>query len=528
MDKPLASSLRSSLIFLFSLSFPISITAEQCTDAPVNGQLYSIANKSSGAVLDVAAYSKEPEANILSWRYQQSENQHFYLHQLDNGYWTIQSQLSGMNLDVFQFSQSSGANIIQWHPSNTVNQQWSLQPKGDGSFAIVARHSGKVITVAGSNNGANIYQNNDMGNVSQRWHFNPVDSACGAQQVVSGFASMPGGDGLATTTGGGSAASVKIESCDQLANLADSDQPRVLLLPNRALDCRTSARAQPVCEISCPSYQDPGKSIFRIPVGNQRCTDLGSHTDATITKSRNERKVRVGSNTTIVGLGKDSRVRGVNFDLSGSQNIILRNFQIDDVNPELVEAGDGVTLNNSTHIVLDHLRFRLISDGHVDIHDSQNVTLSWNRFDGYNAAVCGNQHHYTNLAYNSQVTFHHNFWNHTSGRNPKLVGPATRAHLFNNLWKNIPYFAVSVSQGAQAKLEANYFENASKPHWNEGDGFIDGGNDSNEYRGSSSRSAYRHTGNDWVLNDIAWYVFSPEPAIDIPPVLDQKTGPQAN
>ncbi|WP_144394981.1 RICIN domain-containing protein [Pleionea sediminis] len=506
------------------LSFPL--LADNCNDRPVDGNLYSIINHSSGAALDVAGFSKEPEANILSWRYKGSPNQHFYLRQLDNGYWTIQSQLSGMNLDVLAFSQSSGANIIQWNATNTYNQQWRLERKDNGSFALIARHSGQLLTVEGSHNGANIYQNNDTGNVSQRWHFNPVYAQCGRQGGASGFASLPGNNELQTTTGGGNSQPISIESCDQLVEFAASNNPNVLVLPNKTLDCRTSPRPQQACKIRCPDYQDPGKSIFRIPVGNQRCSELGSSSDRLVEKTRNERRIDVGSNTTIIGQGSRSKIRGVNFNVRNSQNIILRNFHLEEVNSDLVEAGDGITLENTSHVIIDHIRFRHISDGHVDIKDSQNVTLSWNRFEGYNNAVCGSQHHYTNLAHNSQVTFHHNFWNGTSGRNPKLTGDDTRAHLYNNLWKNISYFAVSVSNGAQAKLEANYFENSSRPHWNEGTGYIDGGNSTNEYRGISSDSLYRHTGDTWVLNDTSMYQYELDNGITVPPLLDRQTGPQ--
>ncbi len=62
-------------------------------------------------------------------------------------------------------------------------------------------------------------------------------------------------------------------------------------------------------------------------------------------------------------------------------------------------------MNRTSHVWLDHLRFNLISDGHIDMYDSNNVTLSWNQFKGENEA---GKHHYTQLISNSQVTLHHN------------------------------------------------------------------------------------------------------------------------
>ncbi|UUZ56960.1 hypothetical protein LP419_19815 [Massilia sp. H-1] len=156
----------------------------------------------------------------------------------------------------------------------------------------------------------------------------------------------------------------------------------------------------------------------------------------------------MGSNKTLQGLGQDARLIGASLNLSKAKNVIIRNLAIENINPGLVEAGDAITLDHASHVWIDHVRFNLISDGHVDIKNSQNVTLSWNRFDGINPAVCGSQHHYTSAIVDSRVTMHHNFWNKTSGRNPKLDGAATRVHLYNNVWQDITYFAINARRCA--------------------------------------------------------------------------------
>ena len=234
----------------------------------------------------------------------------------------------------------------------------------------------------------------------------------------------------------------------------------------------------------------------------------------------------MGSNTSIVGLGAGSGISGASLILDNAQNIVIRNLTIEDVNPALVEAGDGISLANGSHVWLDHLRFRKISDGHVDMKNSQNITLSWNHFDGFNPAVCGSQHHYTNLVQQTQVTFHHNFWDKVSGRNPKLIDYRTRAHIFNNYWRNVTYFAVSADEGAQGKLEANYFENSAKPHWNNGSGYLDADIAGNRYTGISATDSYKDTGVWWVLSDTPMYRYTLDSVDSLPARLKAQSGPQ--
>lgn len=506
--------------------FSTSSQASNCTQMPVSGNLYSIVNFGSGTVVDVANRSTVAGANVMGWDNLGGSNQQFYLRDAGNGYWTIQAAHSGMNLDVLNFSTANGGNIIQWNATGTANQQWLLKQSTTGAFNVVSRHSGKSLTLAGGSRGANIYQNSDEANSSQRWYFNPVNTPCG-QGNADGFAGQPGRDGSPATTGGGSSPATVVRTCAAMIAALNKTEPAVVQIPdNLTIDCRTAPRQQAACAVSCPSYQDnPAKFSYRVPVGTQSCTSLGATSNKLVNRTRNETTINVRSNKTLIGLGRNSRVSGASFNLSNSRNVIIRNLTIDDVNPGLVEAQDGITLNNSAHIWLDHLRMRQISDGHVDISNSRNVTLSWNQFDGYNTAVCGNQHHYTSMIQDSQVTLHHNFWNNVSGRNPKMSGAATRGHLYNNHWRNVTYFAVSVDSGAQAKLEANFFENSAKPHWNQSTGLIDGGVESNRYTGISAMDLYKDTGNI-VLGDTPRYFYSLDNVDALREILSAKSGPR--
>jgi pectate lyase len=497
---------------------------QNCSATVADGQLYSIANASTGKVLDIEGGSIQAGANVQQWGYGGSANQQFYVRSAGGGYWTIVGKQSGMLLDVSGASASEGAKVIQWTSTGGQNQQWLLKPSTSGGYNVVARHSGKSLTVADGGSGSRAYQATDTANGLQRWFFKPVSGACGG--TPDGFAAQSGPDGLSTTTGGGTTAPVTVSTCSALTSALQSTTPSVVRIAAGAtIDCRTAIRSQSACAISCPSHQDPGKTYYRVPVGEQSCKELGSSTETRYSRARNETTIQVKSNKTLVGMDANAKIVGASLNLSGAKNVIVRNLAIENINPGLIEAGDGITVNNSSHIWIDHVRFSLISDGHVDIQNSKNVTLSWNRFDGVNPAVCGNQHHYTNAVTNSQVTLHHNFWNKASGRNPKLDGAATRAHLYNNYWLDITYFAINANNGAQGKIEGNFFANSTRPHWAESTGLLDANIASNRYTGISATDPYRHTGAR-VFGDVTLYQYKLDPVDQLPAQLSAGAGPR--
>ncbi|MDQ1816423.1 RICIN domain-containing protein [Massilia sp. CCM 9210] len=511
-----------------SLAIPLALmanpaSAANCSAAVTNGGLYSVVNAASGKALDIVAGSTQGGAEVQQWGYGGSANQQFYLRDAGNGYWTMQAKQSGLLLDVLNLSANDGARIIQWNATGAHNQQWLLKKSASGGYNVVARHSGKSLTAGDNNSGSRVYQAIDSAGGLQRWFFNPTNGSCGGP-APDGFAAQRGADGLSTTTGGGNTAPVTVTSCSALSGALQSAAAAVIQIPaGTTIDCRTPVRSQSTCAVACPTYQDPGKSTYRIPVGAQTCKELGSTSETRYMRPRDEINIRVGSNKTLVGLNKDARIIGASLTLSGARNVIIRNLSIENINPGMVEAGDGITVSKSSHVWVDHVRFSMISDGHIDIQDSKNVTLSWNRFDGTNPAVCGNQHHYTNAFSNSQVTLHHNFWNKTSGRNPKLMGAASRTHLYNNYWLDVPYFAISADDFAQVKVEGNFFANTARPHWNGSNGLIDANIASNRYTGKSATDADRDTGAK-VFSDTVLFPYKLDNVDNLPAALTGGTG----
>jgi pectate lyase len=213
--------------------------------------------------------------------------------------------------------------------------------------------------------------------------------------------------------------------------------------------------------------------------------------------------LRVKSNKTIVGVGPDATIVGGGIFLTKVSNIIIRNLTIR-------EAPDAINLEGAAHHVwVDHCDLSKCTDGLLDIkRGSDLVTVSWNRF---------HDHHKTCLLGHSdkddirrmdtghlRVTYHHNFFDGTQTRHPR-VRFAEPVHVFNNYFKNNEY-GVAGLMDSGVLVEGNVVENVEHPtHTQYGDSpgpgrlaerdnlYIKSG--SPEVRGTVAepRDAYRYT-----------------------------------
>jgi pectate lyase len=213
--------------------------------------------------------------------------------------------------------------------------------------------------------------------------------------------------------------------------------------------------------------------------------------------------LRVKSNKTIVGVGSDATIVGGGIFLTKVSNIIIRNLTIH-------EAPDAINLVGAAHHVwVDHCDLSKCTDGLLDIkRGSDFVTVSWNRF---------HDHHKTCLLGHSdkddirrmdtghlRVTYHHNFFDGTQTRHPR-VRFAEPVHVFSNYFKNNEY-GVAALMDSGVLVEGNVFENVEHPtHTQYGDSpgpgrlverdnvYVKSG--SPEVRGTVAepRDAYRYT-----------------------------------
>jgi len=290
-----------------------------------------------------------------------------------------------------------------------------------------------------------------------------AEPTAGAIALRSHVRVVPIGFGAATT-GGGAAAPTLVKTWQELADAVGGDVPGVVLVPDGITDLRptgTEVRQAVTCPTPCSD--DPTKFAYVVQTATSTCAT------STMMLARNDRNIGIGSNKTIVGLGRGAMLRGASLGINSSQNVILRNLAIYDVNPSMIEAGDGVTIGGGDRIWLDHLTFRWISDGFDDVAaGSTNITASWIHYNGRNELECGGLHVRTAMVTSATMTFHHDWFDTVNGRSPLVSGATARAHLFNNSWNDNPQYALGSACAAQVLFEGNYLENVSTPTVEEG------------------------------------------------------------
>jgi pectate lyase len=169
---------------------------------------------------------------------------------------------------------------------------------------------------------------------------------------------------------------------------------------------------------------------------------------------------RVGSNKTILGVGADATITGGGLSLRRSTNVIIQNLNFDDWADDAINIEDG-----STNIWVDHNTFGTGFDGAVDIKRASDfITVSWNRVTGHNKVMLLG-HSDDNGAQDIgklRVTYHHNFFESTVQRNPR-VRFGNPVHVFNNFYQDVSGYGVASTEDAGVLVEGNSFENVDDP-----------------------------------------------------------------
>jgi pectate lyase len=289
-----------------------------------------------------------------------------------------------------------------------------------------------------------------------------------------GFAAM--GEGV---TGGSTADADHVyvvhtrkELVDALAS--QSATPKIIYVEG-TIDANVDDNNQP---LSCQDYYRDGYTLEAYlatydPAVWGRNPPTGPLEDARIA-SRNAQqarvRIRVGDNTTIVGLDRHARLRGAWLDLRGSsstkrKNIIIRNVTFEDTydcfpewSPTDGQVGswnalyDAISLRDTERAWIDHNEFRdvltedstlpmyfgvkyQVHDGLLDITNaSDRVTVSWNRFvDHDKTMLIGSSDSAPADVGRLRITLHHNLFENIGQRAPRVR--YGQLHIYNNYYK---------------------------------------------------------------------------------------------
>lgn len=233
--------------------------------------------------------------------------------------------------------------------------------------------------------------------------------------------------------------------------------------------------------------------------------------------------VRIASNKTIMGVGSDAALVGVELGMNGVSNIIIRNLTIS-------KARDGIAARGTHHLWIDHCDVSNCGDGAIDITKQSDLnTVSWTRFS---------KHHKTMLLNSGtsqdsdkgklNTTLHHNWWDGSSTRNPRAG--YGKIHVFNCLYNGNGY-GIGLHSQCLVLAERNFFDRVKNPikqmyrpdpkdvHH----GFCESvGNIFKDCSGAQDDE-----GKSFPVNHYYLYDFALDNAADVPEIVKAKAGPAA-
>ncbi|MEV5547849.1 pectate lyase [Streptomyces sp. NPDC052309] len=296
-----------------------------------------------------------------------------------------------------------------------------------------------------------------------------------AQARDIGRDTLPAGDGWAAygtgTTGGAAADDAHVHTVTDRAGLVraldgGSDTPKIIKIAG-TIDANTDDDGD---HLDCDDYATGGYTLKKYLAAYDPRTwgaakPSGPQEEARQASAARQAErvvLRIGSNTTIVGLGSGAVLKGAGLQVEDADNVIIRNLDIRDAYDcfpvwqpnsgglgDWKTAYDNIWLRGATHVWIDHVtlsdkghpdekepthfaRNYLRHDGLLDItNGSDLVTVSWSRFaDHDKAMLIGNSDSATGDRGRLRVTLHHNEFESIVQRAPRVR--FGQVHVYNN------------------------------------------------------------------------------------------------
>jgi pectate lyase len=180
----------------------------------------------------------------------------------------------------------------------------------------------------------------------------------------------------------------------------------------------------------------------------------------------------VTSDKTVLGVGATGALSGGGLNIglpvdddvttppaNAVHNVIIRNLRISGAPDDLINVQMF-----THHVWIDHNDLSNGDDGAVDIkRGSDLVTVSWNRFHDHDKTLLLG-HDDDNGAQDAgrlRTTYHHNFFDGSDQRNPR-VRFAPVVHVYNNYYRDNSY-GVASTNDAGLFVEGNYFFSVNNP-----------------------------------------------------------------
>lgn len=292
----------------------------------------------------------------------------------------------------------------------------------------------------------------------------------------------------ANTTGGNAGKIVVASDSASIRKYLQSSDALTILVPEGTYDFRkfrnaateANSKGRTWCRTTCSEKNRvTGKTntFYRIAFEKNSCSSITETGVQIVKESDNlqqwENWITTKSNKSLVGMGRGANLRGAAIAVrsnEGSGNHIYRNLAIYDVNPHLIEGGDGLeTVGTASNHVkqfwADHISYKWISDG-MDMEFVDEATISYLDFDGANDYNCWGTDPYMALVEDAHLTYANNYWHNTYGRVPKVTGESngSQVHLYNQYVDYNRFFIAganghSSSAKAYVRYENSYINN---------------------------------------------------------------------
>jgi pectate lyase len=355
--------------------------------------------------------------------------------------------------------------------------QKGVSPNGQAVVrdSVLGRHIGPW---AASTSRRPFSVSGDQANRMAEWR-NTSDAAGDAQGKGADWSreTLGSGDGWASahgsTQGGADAALEHVYTvrnrAELVAALVPGVHPRVVRVMGRIdLSTDDSGRALGFADYRDAAYDAQAFLAAFDPATWGKIPPSGPQEEVRLRSARRQAEqivVRVPSRTTLVGIGRDASIVNGNLLVERVDNVIIRNIHFsdaydyfpawdpkDNASGEWNSAYDAITLRSATHVWIDHCTFddgarpddqepnlfgRRVQhhDGLLDIIRQSNwVTVSWNHFRNHDKTILiGNGDGVTQDAEALKVTLHHNWFERTKERTPRVR--FGKVHVYNNLFE---------------------------------------------------------------------------------------------
>ena len=174
-----------------------------------------------------------------------------------------------------------------------------------------------------------------------------------------------------------------------------------------------------------------------------------------------EAPLRLGSDKTFDGRGREVRITGMGILTQESSNLIFENliFTAPSITALDTTSRRALSIHNGTHHVwVDHCTFEEYPLVELDVkRGSHNITISWSRFENAQTGVLFGLAGNIIMDSAQNLTMHHNYFAGLS--DDGVLGHNGVLHAYNNFFDSVEKSGVVCSDAARCLIEKNVFNN---------------------------------------------------------------------